>query len=152
MTFALMLAACGRGPGPDRAGTAETIRAAGAALNHAIEERNLERIVSFDANDALLLPPAEPLISGKAAIREEWSHILAIPDFQSKAALMKVDVSTSGDIGYSMGTYVARMMAENGKPVREAGKWLWVWRKQRDRAWRIVVDIYNTDTPPPDHK
>ncbi|MGH7628407.1 MAG: YybH family protein [Gemmatimonadales bacterium] len=152
MTFALMLAACGRGPGPGPAGAPETIRAADAALNQAIEERDLERIISFYADDALLLPAAEPLISGKAAIREEWSHVLAIPDFQSKAALMKVEISTSGDIGYSMGTYVATMMGENGRPVTEPGKWLSVWRKQPDGAWRIVVDIYNTDIPPPDHK
>lgn len=51
-----------------------------------------------------------------------------------------------------MGSYTSRMMGEGGKPVDEPGKWLTVWKKQPDGAWRIVMDTYNTDIPPPDHK
>jgi ketosteroid isomerase-like protein len=55
-------------------------------------------------------------------------------------------------MAYTMGTYVARMTGQDGAPVTEPGKWLSVWRKQANGQWRIVVDTYNTDVPPPDHK
>ena len=134
----------------DDAGKA--IRAADAVLQKALADRNLEQIVSFYAEDAVLLPTAEPIVVGKAAIRKEWAHILAIPNFQNKSETTKIDVSSSGDMAFSMGSYVATMMGEDGNLATEPGKWLSVWKRQVDGSWRIVADTYNTDIPPPDHK
>ena len=147
-----ILAGCNRAPANDSTADVIAVRAADSALQQAIEARDLDRIVAFYADDALLLPTAEPLISGKAAIREEWTHLLAIPEYQSKATLSRVDVSADGTLAYTMGTYQAIMQGEDGKPVTEPGKYVSVWKKQSDGGWRIVVDTYNTDIPPPDHK
>lgn len=122
------------------------------ALSRAVSERNLEKIMSFYADDAILLPTAEPQVSGKVAIRAEWKHILAIPNFESKASLKNVEVASSGDFGYTTGTYVATMMGEDGKPATEPGKWLTIWKRQSDGNWLIKVETYNTDVLPPDHK
>ena len=51
-----------------------------------------------------------------------------------------------------MGTYTSQLMGEDGKLVAEPGKWLSVWKKQADGSWKVVVDTYNTDIKPPDHK
>jgi len=130
----------------------QAIKAADTALQRAVADKDLEGIVSFYAEDAVLLPTAEPIVVGKSAIRKEWQHILSIPDFQNQSALTKIDVSSSGDMAYSMGTYLATMLGEDGKPVTEPGKWLSVWKRQADGSWRISADTYNTDIPPPDHK
>ena len=130
----------------------QAIEAADTALQKAVADKDLERIVSFYAEDAVLLPTAEPIVFGRSAIRQEWQHILSIPNFQSQSARTKVDVSSAGDMAYTMGTYLATMLGEDGKPATEPGKWLSVWRRQADGSWRIVVDTYNTDIPPPDHK
>ena len=108
--------------------------------------------MSFYAETAVLLPTAEPLVSGKAAIGEEWRHILAIPAFQNTSKLARLEVSSSNDMAYTMGSYQTRLMGEDGKLATEPGKWLSVWKKQSDGSWRIVADTYNTDIPPPDHK
>lgn len=126
--------------------------AADSALQAAVGARDLERIMTFYAPDASLLPTAKPIVIGVAAIRKEWTLILAIPDFRNVATLTRIDVARSGDLAYSMGTYAATLRGENGQLVTEPGKWLSVWRRQSDGAWRIVVDTYNTDIPPPDHK
>jgi ketosteroid isomerase-like protein len=60
-------------------------------------------------------------------------------------------VSSSGDIGYSRGTYTSRMIGPKGEPLTEPGKWVSIWRKQSDGEWRIVVDINDTDIMPPVH-
>lgn len=91
-------------------------------------------------------------IDGKAAIPEEWAHVLAIPDFENESSLTRVEISDGGDLAYTSGTYVAKMRGEDGVQIREPGKWLTVWKRGRDGEWRIVMDIYNTDVPPPDHK
>lgn len=108
--------------------------------------------MSFYAENAVLLPTAEPQIEGKEAIREEWEHLLEIPGFESKSKLARVDVSAGGDMAFTAGSYEARMMGEDGAEVVEPGKWVSIWRKQTDGAWQVVLETYNTDIPPPDHK
>ena len=130
----------------------EAVRAADAMLQKAVAANDLEAIVSFYADDAVLMPAAEPSITGKKGIKEEWEHILAIPGLQNTSKLVRAEASSANDFAYTMGTYQSQMMGEDGRQVTEPGKWLSVWKKQPDGAWRIVVDTYNTDIPPPDHK
>ena len=130
----------------------EAVRAADAELQKAVAANDLKSIVSFYAEDAVLMPAAEPLISGKAAITKEWEHILAIPNIQTTSKLVRVEASSANDLAYTMGTYQSRMMGEDGNMVTEPGKWLSVWKRQPDGAWRVIVETYNTDIPPPDHK
>lgn len=135
---------------PDEA--MRSLKQTDTTLSKAISERNLESIVAFYADDAMLLPAAEPAVTGKGAIRAEWKHILAIPNFESTSSLSKAEVAASGDLGYTTGTYMAKMLDEHGKLATEPGKWVTVWKRQEDGRWLIAVETYNTDVPPPDHK
>lgn len=151
--LALSLAACTQATAPATDDSALlSLRDADAAVQKAVAARDLDAIAAFYTEDALLLPTAEPLIVGRSAIRDEWAHILAIPNFHNKSSLMKVEVAKSGELGYTMGTYLATMMGEDGKDVPEPGKWVSIWKKQPDGTWRIAIDTYNTDVKPPDHK
>ncbi len=150
--LALSLAGCNPPGAGDTAADEAALRAADARLQTAITQRNLGQIAAFYADDAVLMPTAEPTVTGKDAITAEWKHVLAIPDYQNTTTLLRVEVAASRDMAYTMGSYTSRMMGEDGKPVDEPGKWLTVWKKQPDGAWRIVMDTYNTDIPPPDHK
>ena len=145
------LAACAQNA-PKQDDALAEVRAADAAVTQAVTARNLDGIMAHYADDAVLLPTAEPMIEGKAAIREEWQHILTIPDFSSRTTTRDANVSNGGDMAYTYGTYRARMMGEDGKPVEEPGKFVSIWRRGTDGKWRIVIDTYNTDIPPPDHK
>ena len=128
------------------------LKAADMGLQKALVDKNLGQIVSYYAPDAVLLPTAEPMVEGKAAIKEEWGHILAIPNFSNAAQLRGAQVSRSGDLGYTWGTYRSKMMGEDGNPVEEPGKWVTIWKRGDGGEWRVVMDTYNTDIPPPDHK
>ncbi|MBC7748090.1 MAG: DUF4440 domain-containing protein [Methylotenera sp.] len=132
--------------------TEEILRKADASIQNSITQKNIDSLMSFYAEDACLLPTAEPKVEGKAAIKREWQHIFEIPDFNNKSTLTKIEISKDGSMAYTMGTYLATMQGEDGSPVEEPGKWVTVWEKQSDGHWLIVVDTYNTDIPPPDHK
>ncbi len=148
----LVLAACQEVAPRASADAVESLRRADAAMSKAIAERNLDAIIAFYAEDAVLLPAARPGIEGQAAIREEWKDILSIPDFENTSSTSRTEVAANGDLGYTTGTYVAKMLGEDGKPATEPGKWVTIWKRQGDGRWLIVVDTYNTDVPPPDHK
>lgn len=149
LAFALIgTAACGVQQRADL----ETLRSKDAALTKAVAEKNLERILKFYADDASILPMEEPVASGKQAIRREWSHILGIPGFRNTGTATDVEVSRAGDLGYTRGTYATTFDLADGTTETEHGKWVSVWKKQADGSWKIAVEIYNTDAPPPIHQ
>lgn len=161
ISVAIVLLVCSCGPTPDpeqasraaadaRAADERAVRAVDSALTAAIVAKDVERTAGFYAEDAVLMPVAEPVVSGHAAIRAKWTEYFGIPGFASRARLDTVEAS-GGTLAYTRGTYESSMAAPDGKPVTERGKWMTVWRRQADGTWRIAVDISNTDTPPPDH-
>jgi ketosteroid isomerase-like protein len=57
----------------------------------------------------------------------------------------KADVSTSGDLGYTYGTYEFKAIGDN-KPA-ESGNYMRIWKKQANGKWRIVLDLLNPIPP-----
>jgi ketosteroid isomerase-like protein len=53
------------------------------------------------------------------------------------------DVSASGDLGCTCGTYEFRSAGKDGKPVVENGKSTSLWKKQKDGSWQGVPDTGN---------
>lgn len=54
---------------------------------------------------------------------------------------VKVDVASSGDLGYSYGTYESRAKPSDEKPS-EQGNYARVWKRVGD-VWRVVLDVTN---------
>jgi ketosteroid isomerase-like protein len=108
----------------------------------------LDGAVSYHSDDASVLPPNSPIATGKQAIRAAWATLL-VPGASVSWQPSKVEVSRSGDLAYSMGSYEASMKDSRGKTVADHGKYVEVWKKQADGKWKTVVDIFNSDLPTP---
>ena len=146
--------ACERQPSRatrDPAQALAALRTADSLVQAAIVAHDADRTASFYAEPAVMMPVAESIIEGRAAILAEWRHVFGIPGYANRARLVAVDLSSAGDLGYTRGTYESPMLGPDGQPLLERGKWVSVWKRQADGQWRIVVDIFNTDTPPPIH-
>lgn len=128
------------------------LRVADSSVTAAIAARDAVRTASFYADDAVIMPVAEPIVEGRAAILEEWRHVFGIPGFANNSRLVASAVSAAGDLGYTRGTYESPMLGLGGKPLVERGKWVSVWKRGIDGKWRMVLDIFNTDAPPPVHE
>ena len=50
------------------------------------------------------------------------------------------DVSRSGDLGYTHGTYE---IADNANKVIEKGSYVHIWKKNTSGSWRVVLDVAN---------
>lgn len=151
--FSAAFAACDREPpAAHRAQAEAALRAADSALQVAVEAKDAARTAAFYATDAQLLPVAEPVVSGRPAIEREWANVYGIPGFQNRARMTRLEIAESGDLAFTQGTYESAMRGADGKPTTEVGKWISVWRREADGQWRVVADIFNTDSPPPDHQ
>ena len=123
------------------------IRAATREWNAAEAAKDLDKCVSFYADDGERLATGSPAIRGAAALRDEWRKYLSSSGtFQWRTA--KVEVSSSGDLAYETGTYVLKTVGRNGHPITTNGKYVCVWKKQRDGQWKVVEDIDNPDNLP----
>lgn len=120
------------------------IRALVATWSQAAGAKDLDKTVSFYADDASMLPANAPIATGKTAIRAAWSQFMAMPGFSIHFAPSKIVVSKSGDLAYDLGTFELTVNDAQGKPVTTVGKYVVSWQK-RGQEWKVVADIFNDD-------
>jgi len=123
----------------------EAIRKLDAGWSAAAQSKDVEKSVSVYADDAVFLPSGAPIATGKAQIRDAWSHLLALPGVDLKFAPTKIEVAKSKDMAYDVGTYQLKVNDAQGNPTTQIGKYVVVWKKQPDKQWKAVADIFNPD-------
>ena len=109
----------------------------------AAQGRDVDRVVSFWADDAIVFPPGSPAVAGKSAIREFVAKSFQTPGFRISWKTTTVGVSRSGDVAYTTGTNRITFSAPDGRQVTVEGKAVAVWRREKDGAWKCVIDIWN---------
>ena len=143
----LLAAACTQQAPPDtRAADEAAIRDADAQWAKTAGAKDLEGTVAYYSDDATVLPPNSPMVTGKQGIRAVWAEMLG-PDTSISWQAGKVEVARSGDLAYIMGTYQLTMKDPQGNPVNDKGKFVEVWEKQADGKWKVGADIFNSDLP-----
>ena len=146
---ALLLGCSQPQPAPDtRAADEAAIREADIAWSKAAAAKQLDATLSYYSEDASMLPPNAPIATGKETFRKVWAQLFEIPGFSVSWQPVKVEAARSGDLGYSHGTYEMTMNDPKGNPVTDRGKYVAVWKKQADKSWKAMADMFNSDLPP----
>lgn len=122
--------------------TAETLRQLEADFMKAAAEKGASGYMSYYAEDAVEVPNGEDAIQGKANIAKTMGF-LDDKKNQLVWAPVGADISASGDLGYTWGTYEFRSKDKEGKPTVDYGKYTSIWKKQRDGSWKVVLDMGN---------
>lgn len=94
--------------------------------------------------DAVFMPPGQPSLRGRTAIREFMAAFPPLASFVST-----IDTITGvGDLAYVRGRYRMTLAAAPG--AADSGKYLEIRRKQPDGSWKVTIDIFNSSVPAPD--
>lgn len=146
----LELSGCERGSQvaatPDtRAADEAAIRSQADAWFQAILAKDLEKTLSFYAEDAEYMSAGRATATTPDQRRKLWVEDYAVPGFSSSEVTKKIEVARSGDLAYQNGTYVVSTLDRQGHRVESTGKFIVVWKKQSDGVWKAVVDIDNAD-------
>jgi uncharacterized protein (TIGR02246 family) len=107
---------------------------------------NLDSILSYWADDAIVLPPDQPQVVGKEAIRAFVQQSSAIPGFTITWSPEQATISADGSLGYLIERNTVTFADSTGTIHTQHGKAVTIWRKNQDGHWKCVVDTWN-NTP-----
>jgi len=134
-------------------GTSDTRAADEAALKKLDDEwskatgsRDVEKMISYYSDDAMVMLPNIPTLTGKESIRTFWSSMLD-SGFSGGWNATKVEVARSGDLAYVTGSYQFNDNEGGGKSMTDKGRYFAVWKKQADGSWKCVADMFSSDMP-----
>lgn len=118
------------------------------AWSQTARAKDFDKFVSFMSPDATMMLPGSPALSGEKAIRENAGPMWKAPGFDLSWKASRAEVTASGDLGYTVGTYKLTMNNAAGVPVVDSGKFLTTWQKVNG-TWKVLDDIVNSDGPTP---
>lgn len=104
---------------------------------------SLEKVLAYWADDAVVMPPGQTPVKGKAAIRQMVEGTAHIPGFQISWEPQSVYISNSGDLAYMIEQNHISFVDSGGATHHEYNKAVTVWRKDADGNWKNVVDMWN---------
>jgi len=107
--------------------------------------KDVEKIVSYWSDDAILIFPGQPVLEGKPAIRAYVEASLKMPGFKIHWVSEKPVFSPDGKLAYMRGTDELTVPGPNGTTTMLHLRGISVWRQDADRQWRCVVDISNEE-------
>jgi len=111
----------------------------------AAQTKDVDKTVSFYSDDASALPFNAPIATGKDQIRQVWAHLTSLPGFALTFGPTKIEVAKSGDLAYDLGTFELKTNDAQGNVNTEVGKYVVVWKKQPDKQWKAIIDMFSTD-------
>lgn len=150
LTLALLAAGCQQAPPaapkPDLKAEAAKIMEADAAWMKAAQAKDAAGHASFFTGDGSWLVEGHPKATGRDAI-QKLSETLARNQVSLSWTTEKLEVSEAADYAFQIGAWESVENDAKGRPMKAAGKFLTVWRKQPDGNWKVQADASSPDGP-----
>jgi ketosteroid isomerase-like protein len=123
----------------------QTIRKLDKEWSAATQSKDAGRMLAYYAVDGSAFPFNAPIATGHEQIQKLWAGLMSMPGFALSFAPTKIEVAKTGDMAYDVGTFELKHNDANGALTTTSGKYVVVWKKQADKQWKAVADIFNTD-------
>lgn len=142
---ALSLAACSRPAAPAPAEVSATVEELGqmnrdfaAALN----AKDAALAASYYAEDAVVIPPGEAEVRGRAAIEAYWKGGIEAGGLRD-VSVETIEAQSSGSLGYEIGRFELTVNGPDGAPLKERGRYIELLKRGPDGKWVSIAGIWN---------
>ena len=106
---------------------------------------DMEKILSYWSDDAIVMQADQPAYVGKQAIRGMVESSMKIPKFSISWEPERAWVSPSGDVAYLIEHNRVSFADASGKTQTQFGKGVTIWKKDAAGDWKCVVDTFNAN-------
>jgi len=119
-----------------------------AAFDRITPAEGMDGFLSFIADDAAFFPANAPIVAGRETVGAAWAEVLTTPGVSLRWQPAQAELARSEELGYTYGHYQLTTTDSEGRAVTRHGKYVTIWKKQPDGAWRVAVDIGNSSPAP----
>ena len=141
LTAALAVAACAPAT-PDHTEDIAAIRQASQEWVAAFEAEDIPASLGYMTDDAVMVPPNQPVVQGRAALEGWMQGMLSAIDVTRATATVD-SVRVAGDWAVSHGLWYVDMMA-GGTAMSDTARFVIIWERQPDGAWKVAYDMWNS--------
>jgi uncharacterized protein (TIGR02246 family) len=108
----------------------------------ALNAKDAKAAAALYTEDAVLIPPGEPLVRGREAIEEYWRGAIELGGVRD-VSVETMDALSSGTLGYETGSFVLTANGPDGEPVVDRGRYVELLRREPDGRWLSTHGIWN---------
>jgi len=137
--------ACSDSHEADATSAESALMQADITLASAATNKEMDQFYASIFEDVVFLAPNAPIAEGP----ESFGMLFELPAVALNWKPVSANVSDSGDLGYTFGTYELSFDGPGGVRIVDNGKYMTVWKKGLDGSWKIAADMFNTSLPLP---
>ena len=108
----------------------------------ALNAKDAKAAAALYAEDAVLIPPGEPILRGRPAIEEYWRAAIEAGGIRD-VAVETMDAHSAGPLGYETGSFVLTVTGPDGESMVDRGRYVELLRRELDGTWRSTHGIWN---------
>ena len=127
-------------------GAEQAIQEVNRRFIDAVERGDAAGLAALYTSDSVLLPAGAPMVRGPGEIEQAFRGMMGMG--VERIELRTEELSVQGDTAYEVGTATVTVRPPGQEPIQDPGKYVVIWKRQGGN-WRLHVDIFNSDTPPP---
>jgi ketosteroid isomerase-like protein len=135
-------------PSVGPSGAIEEIAAARQAFIAALHRRDASGAALAYTSDARLLAPSAELLAGRPSITRFWQAGIDAGVDSIELQALDVEIEPGGGAACEIGRYVLRLTSPSGDAVVDRGRYLLVYRRDADGAWRRAAETFNPGDMP----
>jgi ketosteroid isomerase-like protein len=147
----LVAVACSGIPAPeqvDHTALRAGVDSAASRLLGALRTNSSDSLMALMAEDVVLMPPNEPVLKGRAAVRA-WYDQLLTQLRTSDLTIIDREVLLGGEWATEVATFEWTLVPVAGGPATlDRGSYVQVWHREPDGRWLFAREIWNSTTPP----
>ncbi len=143
MLVFVALGGCKSAPKPLTDADMTAARRMTVAMSAATGSGDLQAMVAPYAADAVIMPPAMPIVKGSDQIQQFYKAMMSV---KVNLQLTQETADGSGDFMYTSGQY--HYQEQPPSTASEDGKYLLVFRRGADANWKIVAESWSANAPP----
>ena len=108
----------------------------------ALNAKDAQAAAALYTEDAVLIPPGEPLVRGREAIEEYWRGAIESGGVRD-VSVETMDALSSGSLGYETGSFILTANGPDGEAVIDRGRYIELLRREPDGRWLSTHGIWN---------
>ena len=142
-----MAGGCGSGATIETESDLASLRLAANTYHQAASTKDRAAVVALYDENALMVPPNADLVEKLEGVQSYRFGFLETPGVELQFEILRAEISTSGDIGWTLSIGDITINNPEGPPGRDIIRDFHTWKKQTDGSWKVVVDMWNSELP-----